>query len=74
MSKKIKIQFAPGCFDNFEGTQEELDGLIEEITRMAESGELMEQAQPVDLTDEADIELLSGFLFDELETAQRKLQ
>ena len=25
--KDLKIQFAPGCFDSFEGTQEELDKL-----------------------------------------------
>lgn len=32
--KKIKIEFAPGAFDNFEGTQEELDALIVEIQNM----------------------------------------
>lgn len=37
---KRKVEFAPGCFDNFEGTQEELDALVEEIQRLAESGEL----------------------------------
>ena len=26
--KKLKIEFAPGCFDHFEGSQEELDDLI----------------------------------------------
>ncbi len=29
--KKMKIEFAPGCFDNFEGTQEELDKMVAEI-------------------------------------------
>jgi flagellar biosynthesis/type III secretory pathway M-ring protein FliF/YscJ len=29
--KKIKIEFAPGCFDNFEGTQEELDAFMAEL-------------------------------------------
>ena len=47
--KKFKVEFAPGCFDNFEGTQEELNEFIAEITRMAESGELIESAK---LTDE----------------------
>ena len=28
---KVKVTFAPGCFDNFEGTQEELDALMAEI-------------------------------------------
>lgn len=32
MNTKVKITFAPGCFDNFEGTQEELDKLVTEIT------------------------------------------
>lgn len=34
MTKDIKINFAPGAFDNFEGTQEELDELINEIQNM----------------------------------------
>jgi hypothetical protein len=47
--KKIKIEFAPGCFDNFEGTQEELDELVAEITRMVESGEVLEESNPIDI-------------------------
>jgi hypothetical protein len=27
----LKIEFAPGCFDHFEGSQEDLDGLVGEI-------------------------------------------
>jgi hypothetical protein len=46
---KYTIEIAPGAFDNFEGTQEELDELIADITRMAETGELMEQSEPLDL-------------------------
>ena len=34
MKKLTQIQFAPGAFDNFDGTQEELDALIEEIKNM----------------------------------------
>ena len=47
--KEIKITFAPGCFDNFEGTQEELDELIAEIQKMANTGELFEQSRVVDV-------------------------
>jgi hypothetical protein len=47
--QKITVNFAPGAFDDFEGTQEELDQLIAEITRMVESGEIFEKSQPVDL-------------------------
>lgn len=47
-SDKPKLVFAPGCFDNFEGTQEELQELIAEIHRMFESGEVFEKAQLLD--------------------------
>lgn len=74
--KKIKVEFAPGCFDNFDGTQEELDEFIAEIQRLADSGELMEQAVSVDMDDpdEETIEAISQLLSAELEQAQRKLQ
>lgn len=49
--KKIKVEFAPGCFDEFEGTQAELDDLIAEIQRMADTGELFEDAQHLSLDD-----------------------
>jgi hypothetical protein len=32
--KKVTVEFAPGAFDQFEGTQEELDELIAEIQDM----------------------------------------
>jgi hypothetical protein len=47
--KPLKIEFAPGAFDNFDGTQEELDGLMAEIHRMFASGELMENSRPLDM-------------------------
>lgn len=46
----MKVEFAPGAFDQFEGTQEELDSFMAEIQRMAESGEL--EANSVDITDD----------------------
>jgi hypothetical protein len=33
---KLKIVFEPGCFDDFDGTQEELDELVAEIQSMFE--------------------------------------
>jgi hypothetical protein len=48
MTKPLKIEFAPGCFDHFEGTQEELDELIAEITKAFQNGEL-EGSSPVDI-------------------------
>lgn len=42
---KIKVTFAPGCFDNFEGTQEELDQYIKEIQEGFENGEFFLEAE-----------------------------
>jgi hypothetical protein len=52
--KKIRIEFAPGAFDDFDGTQEELDELMTELERMAESGEL--EANSVALEDWDDLD------------------
>lgn len=67
--KKLDIVFAPGCFDSFEGTQEELDGLIAEINRLVETGELFEKAVPIDLSDLDEDELQ---VLDEIESTQGK--
>lgn len=79
MDKKLKIEFAPGCFDSFDGTQEELDELVAEIQRMAETGELFEKSNPLDIDEMIDEEpevaerILRALLTEE--TAQeRKLQ
>ncbi len=63
-NKPMKIVFAPGCFDSFEGSQEELDQMIAEITRMAESGELFEKAQPIEFDPEELEELIEADLND----------
>lgn len=62
----MELVFAPGCFDNFEGTQEELDAFIKEISDKFASGEFLEEATPIDadeliesLTDEEIESLLS---------------
>ena len=47
--KKMKVEFAPGAFDSFEGTQEELDELMAEIHRMIESGEIFEKSRRLDI-------------------------
>ena len=72
--KTPKVIFDPGCFDSFEGTQEELEELMAEIVRMAESGELEENARPIDLDNEEDLDILSHIAEAELQRAQRKLQ
>lgn len=76
--KKITVEFAPGAFDAFEGTQEELDEMIAEITRLVESGELLEQSQDIDIDElfDEDPELAAQILngFENLEFDKRKLQ
>lgn len=55
MDKKLKLVFAPGCFDSFEGNQEELDQLISAIQSMVDSGEFFEKAVPLDIDEELDV-------------------
>jgi len=57
-NKPMKVTFAEGCFDDFEGTQEELDELVATIQEMAASGELAERAIPVDEFEDIDEEVL----------------
>lgn len=57
----LKIEFAPGCFDSFEGTQEELDSLVAEITEMFKSGQAQELARPLNI-EELDPEELGKLL------------
>ncbi len=68
--KELKIEFAPGCFDNFEGTQEELDALIADIQTMfanqtpeelaANSRELSDEDWD-ELPDDVKLQLLRSF-------------
>ena len=50
MTDKLKVIFAKGCFDDFDGTQEELAEFIAEIQNMANNGTLMDSA--VELKDD----------------------
>jgi hypothetical protein len=70
--KKITVEFAPGAFDQFDGTQEELDEIVAEITRMAKSGELAERSREIDLDNlsEEELEILENIDID----TERKLQ
>jgi Mg/Co/Ni transporter MgtE len=65
--KELKLEFAPGCFDNFEGTQEELNELIAEIQQMFKSGAIEEHSHQLsdddfdDLPNEVKEKLLDFF-------------
>ena len=59
----MKIEFAPGCFDQFDGTQEELDELMATIQNMFDSGEAQAMAVPLeDLLDDLSEEDLQALL------------
>jgi len=53
----MKRDWGSGTIDNFEGTQEELQDMIAEIYRLADSGELLEKAE---LLSEEEVEELFG--------------
>lgn len=74
--KELKLEFAPGCFDNFDGTQEELDGLIAHIKEMFASGEAQKMARPLDLDDldDEDLEILEKMAQQEENARGRNLQ
>jgi hypothetical protein len=83
-NKPLKIEFAPGCFDHFEGTQEELDELIAEITQAVTSGEIMEMSNELtdedfaELPEEVQLQLLQSLTVDddegEIINTKRRLQ
>ena len=66
--KPMKVQFAPGCFDQFEGTQEELESLMKEITNMFTNmspEELEAQSRQIDideLIEDGDIEFVEKLM------------
>ena len=64
--KDFKIEFAPGCFDNFEGSQEELDELVADLKGMIEDGSFFEKATLVteDSLEDLPPELLESILSD----------
>jgi alkanesulfonate monooxygenase SsuD/methylene tetrahydromethanopterin reductase-like flavin-dependent oxidoreductase (luciferase family) len=45
---KLKVVFQEGCFDDFDGTPDELAEMIAELHRMAADGTIMDDATPLD--------------------------
>jgi hypothetical protein len=80
-NKPLKVEFAPGAFDHFEGTQEELDELLAEIYNMFENKtpeEIAAMSRPLDADDLEDLpeevqDQLTRMLLGE-EDVKRKLQ
>ena len=48
MSEQLKVVFAPGCFDDFEGTQEELDEFVAAIHQAIADPNFLENSLPLD--------------------------
>ena len=66
--KKLKIVFDPAVFEQFDGSQEELDELMKEITDMFENKtpeEIKAMSRPVDWNelDDAEAEHLERALY-----------
>lgn len=55
MTEKLKVVFAPGCFDNFDGTEEELAAMLADIHQMVEDGTLMENATRLTTEEEEEL-------------------
>jgi hypothetical protein len=76
--KTPEIVFAPGAFDEFEGTQEELNKFMAEIKSMFADGSFLEKSTPVDLEElrDSDPELYIKLTteLDNINIDKRKLQ
>jgi len=44
---EIEIVFMPGCFNDWDGTEEELQEMLAEVRQMAADGTLFLKAEPV---------------------------
>ena len=68
-NKELKVVFAPGAFDSFEGTQEELDEMIAEVQAMFEGKtkeEIQTMSRPIDLQELAEDEDISDEEFERI--------
>jgi hypothetical protein len=54
---EVKVVFAKGSMDEFDGTQEELDALVAEIKEMVTNG-AFEYATPITEEEEEELKLL----------------
>lgn len=45
--KPFRVVFEPGCFDNWEGSQQELDQLVEEIKQVLSDPDFLESMEDV---------------------------
>jgi hypothetical protein len=72
-NKKPEIVFAPGCFDHFDGTQEELDEFVAHVREMFEGKtpeEILEMGRPIDELSEEELEILEQITQEEKRNLQ----
>lgn len=73
-NKPLKIVFAPGCFDNLDMSQEELDEFVKMIETKVADGSIFEESRALDPEDPEDAELMDRLEQDMINNADRKLQ
>jgi len=69
--KKITIEFAPGAFDSFDGTQEELDAFQKEVM------EMFANLTPEELearSTQVDVEYIEDLMTDDPEAAEQLIR
>lgn len=66
---KIKVVIAPGAFDSFDGSQEELDEMMKQIHAMIADGSLFKNSHAVDIDD-----LLESNDLEDQELAEKLIQ
>lgn len=74
MNKPLKVVFAPGCFNNFDGTQEEMDEFMKMLKSKIEDGSIFTDSRLLDPDDPEDAELVARLEQQMNENADRKLQ
>ena len=72
--KPMKIVFAPGCFDNLDMSQEELDEFVKMIQDKVADGSLLKESRQLDPDDPEDAQLLEDMDRQMIENANRTRQ
>ena len=72
--KPMKIVFAPGCFDNLDMSQEELDEFVKMLEAKVADGSIFTDSRALDPNDPEDLELMERMEQDMMKNADRKLQ
>lgn len=73
-SKKLKIVFAPGCFDTLDMSQEEMDEFVKMLEDKVADGSIFDESRPLDPDNPEDIELIEHLEMQLQENSNRKLQ